>query len=128
MAKSRKFLMGQIIWMSPCGELIDKYKKQDLPIRAVVTSVGRKYFYVMLMDEKDDEVIKFDLATETNVDRENGWWKIWRSKEQYEARERHRRRVYSIDMAVKQHLGKLSDEGIDAIYEILVREGLCNMD
>lgn len=93
---------GQAVWLSANGNYARIYRSVRMPIRAVVTAVKRKYFYVRPDDQPYE--IRFDKETNQSVDEDcNASWSIWETEQAYHDEQERCRKISVIRKAVNEY-------------------------
>lgn len=124
--KKHGYFVNQIIYLTPEGNNTRIYRSRELPLKAVITSVKRKYFYAKM--ESGGKELKFDLATgvhAANPD-DNASWKLWLSKDSYLFEHERTEKLRALKEILRRHdiEEKIGLGAVRAIYDALDEAGL----
>lgn len=117
--------VGQTIYLEPTGNFA-RMRNTGEPIEAVVTKIGKKYFYV---ESKNSHlwIGKFPLdGGDAYSQNSNGGYNVYESEEVFQKKIEMTRKRTVIDNYFRYayHCGNISDEAAEKIYDILSSEGV----
>ncbi|MBQ6519907.1 MAG: hypothetical protein IJI14_14380 [Anaerolineaceae bacterium] len=117
--------IGQTIYLEPTGNFA-RMRNTGEPIEAVVTKIGKKYFYV---ESKNSYlwIDKFPLdGGDAYSQNSNGGYNVYESEEVFRNKIEMSRKRKEIDVYFRSaiYCGKLSDEAVKKIHNILSDEGV----
>lgn len=117
--------VGQTIYLEPTGNF-SRMRRTGEPIAAVVTKIGKQYFYV---ESKSSHlwIDKFPLdGGDAYSQNSNGGYNVFESEEMFHNKIELNRKRKEIDFCFRSMFscGKLSDEAVEKIHNILSNEGV----
>lgn len=130
MNKTFEVCKGMEVWLEPTGNLA---RRGVEPVRGVIVSIGRKYFYVSVPGAPHFQSIKFEIETFHSCYDDNAGFVIYPSFDAFKTEKTVAAKLRKIGSAITyaQNLNRTSDhttipssESVDRVYQILQGEGL----